>query len=407
MKSRMIFRKVPPLPVEVIQEILECNRPSLSHMNEHGWSKYAPLLVCKLWNRVALSTPAIWTEITMNSDQLYDPVTAKMLWLWFYRSRSLPLHIVVNPPPRHSWVEDEEARPEADRAMLKANLDVLASTARRWASVSYFSFTRRYIGTIFRAIQEAPNLRTLDITSRFAAQPGDSENYISEMVVPGTFPKITTLILNGHCSDYRRAYFPIFGGQSVTVLSLGYFKMSAEEFLSFCTDMPNLVKLTLSGEDSWSGYKSPAKAHSSWNEAARLVNAKAYLPTLKHFVIESTATQIPFAVLNCAPSLENLDIAWDWGVMNDRTIVIDVLMDCPATVRQVTLVYYRNAKFHKESVPMLRDALQRLKLDKLIICPYMWQGRRTKSELDTSLVAAAALAAYGDNLTHFQLVIDG
>jgi hypothetical protein len=105
-------RKLHP---EILGEIFTWCVADVVEVDTRATPKCAPLLlvhVCRRWRRVALATPRLWTQITLQCDPKVNPLVAVPLWL--DHSGALPIDVDIIPEEWSPLPHLELLDPEAD-----------------------------------------------------------------------------------------------------------------------------------------------------------------------------------------------------------------------------------------------------------------------------------------------------
>lgn len=120
----------------------------------------APLLFCgvsRLWRSVAISTPSLWTSLSVNRNWRKRPRQA-LLQQWLQRSRSLPLSLEV----ALSSSLQTPAAPHHDLALVQ----MLLESSARWRSIRFNITDTHLLQSILN--YPMPLLQTLEFSSNSA-----------------------------------------------------------------------------------------------------------------------------------------------------------------------------------------------------------------------------------------------
>ncbi|KAJ7614729.1 hypothetical protein DFH06DRAFT_1108506 [Mycena polygramma] len=111
------------LPNEVVSEIfLHTLKPS-----EYAFADpQSPLFlghICQRWRDIALSTPSLWTTISLEIDNISEPDSClRLLDIWLTRSRQCPLYVVIT---------EECARHDSRAWLARRFIDAIVPHRRR------------------------------------------------------------------------------------------------------------------------------------------------------------------------------------------------------------------------------------------------------------------------------------
>ncbi|KAJ7614730.1 hypothetical protein DFH06DRAFT_1240768 [Mycena polygramma] len=186
------------LPNEVVSEIFQ---QSLKPGDYYFSDPRSPLFlghICQRWRDIALSTPSLWTTITLDIENISKPESwLRLLDIWLTRSRQCPLYVALT---------DDCARPRCRAALARRFVDAIVPHHRR------FRMLRLKVGydDLPKLQSELPLLRELHIWPlHYSPPPTDA----SPLFLGA--PRLKTLAIHG----LHHAMFP-FEWERLTTLFL-------------------------------------------------------------------------------------------------------------------------------------------------------------------------------------------
>ncbi|KAI6109982.1 hypothetical protein F5141DRAFT_1215444 [Pisolithus sp. B1] len=236
-KSRIeeFIKKGPPLinclPVELLLRIfrfLLAHNDSFTSTELLGLAKRRKDLsaVSRLWWKVILDTPALWSDIVLTADQ---PSDIAFVDIQLRRSRKVPLNITIT-----NWPDANEGEP------IQPWINVLTSCADRWQCLHVLKVGRRILPGILHALEglELPSLKEVhmdmhgEVTYPLCFLPAQAPalrnlKLLDFILTPAfsTVAAVTTLelMLGRHLGQPTIQFLAVIPTQSLTILSLtGY-----------------------------------------------------------------------------------------------------------------------------------------------------------------------------------------
>ncbi|KAK7000464.1 F-box domain-containing protein [Favolaschia claudopus] len=237
----------------------------------------ALLNVCRLWRDIALSTPALWAKLQMDSLPR-GPNFSELCKLWFERARTLPLSLMLNGSSRlEQSVQDlmtqygprlEELRlhllfEETERPYVSWVRDAGSLSSLKTLSIDptddepYYGDMREWLGLL----RDAPALSLCTLSNVFYEQGGNGDGDLNSLTLrslrilrlgkPHANDAMNFLNDRGSSSVIMLRYLTLPALKTLTVSELD---ITDEEFLSFLLrSSPPLesVEMTLSFPNSW------------------------------------------------------------------------------------------------------------------------------------------------------------
>ncbi|KAJ7625283.1 hypothetical protein DFH06DRAFT_1229042 [Mycena polygramma] len=177
------------LPVEITSQIFVYCLPDSDDARDVS-PLDAPLVlgrVCSTWRNIALSTPQLWTFLSLSIDRnAYSPTLFSALKQWLLRSRNFPLSIRLHHPTCASEdvTEEDENWWEHTNDYIYHAVPILLTHYRRWEDVEFnmpVSYLRALVSDSSKPTEELPFLRhlTLGSSQEDWAGPDSLENPVT------------------------------------------------------------------------------------------------------------------------------------------------------------------------------------------------------------------------------------
>ncbi len=217
------------IPDEILSRIFEDETFDISFIAAQG-DLLTLRLTCRRWNKVALDTPRIWTQITTHGiHDLECPIwKPKLLTTWLRRSKSVPIDISCGSDIFN------EAKGQAYTMKCIGALLPLVTRYHRWRSLhldaAYISFFSWFQSEGYKIFE--------DKSGTLCGQP------IADSVAPPINSKsLENIALEGHHAF--SALPDKFQASNLHTVHLSTYFLSVEKYSRFVASTPNVTKLTL------------------------------------------------------------------------------------------------------------------------------------------------------------------
>jgi hypothetical protein len=304
--------------------------------------------VCRMWRQLAWATPNLWNTLYLfirsgTRDSLAESLP-DLVRDWLERSGSLPLTISFQHHPRSVSYEDEDTF----EAALGLVIEILILHSRRWRILNLATTAdmfRRFSGSILP--NQLIGLGLQLIPKSFSHQPPDfmiESEFTPTHLMLGPFPLTSVNVRWDNISHLTLCTFN--DPESVDVLrralNLEYYNISMYQLrrvtstFSMPVVHPRLRSITLTGdiEDFLEAIALPSLEEWTQSIEGENLPVAAMVSLFKRsgchlkvldladFPDDSRALNI---LLQAMPSLERIELTFDWRVSNISTIMDDVL----------------------------------------------------------------------------------
>jgi hypothetical protein len=190
-------RRVPP---EIIAEVF-CNYLADERFQKNGQGRTVLCQICRVWRNVAISTPALWASLFIETPKMISVGAARRLatklHVWLSRSSVLPLSIKIIVGSCTRFYQEPNAPSAAGVVLAKA----LTPYAYRWKDI-YFEGPNSILGTFIRtSVPPLPMLKTLTIKTAGFSQPMVCLGSLDPLLAT---PSLYSLTLVQSCYQPRR-----------------------------------------------------------------------------------------------------------------------------------------------------------------------------------------------------------
>jgi hypothetical protein len=193
-------------------------------------------LVCQKWNAVAISTPDIWTEITLEGDDYVQRWSEPSIARWMVRSQNLPLNVCLSIG--YHW----PVWPEGSSGTRVRMPLALLSATRRWRELKIYRPDKLPISHVFKEDESPRALVRLQMTGYEYRNERVAQNWYANKRKDDAklLPSLKELKL----MECNMLGVPRLLTASLTSIELSSVSLSVPDYGALSQDTPNVKTLT-------------------------------------------------------------------------------------------------------------------------------------------------------------------